>query len=115
MAPRNPLTVFTGLGLAAVAVGCAAPVQSHLPDRGHRLDRETLDSFQRGVTTQAEALERLGEPSRRAVSAEDGSTTLSWDYVHTDASGTLSILTVLKFGSDGKLLLKAVSQTNQNR
>jgi len=115
MAPRNPLTVFTGLGLVAVAVGCAAPVQSHLPDRGHRLDRETLDSFRRGVTTRAEAIERLGEPSRRAVSAEEGTTTLSWDYVHTDASGTLSILTVLKFGPDDKLLLKAVSQTNQNR
>ena len=56
MAPRNPLTVFTGLGLVAVAVGCAAPVQSHLPDRGHRLDRETLDSFRRGVTTRAEAI-----------------------------------------------------------
>lgn len=107
------MTVCAGFGLAAAWVGCAAPAAQPVIDRGRRIDRAVLDSFQRGVTTRAEALELLGEPSKTSTHPEDGSTTCSWDYLHQDARGSIAIMTILKFGPDDKLQIKMVSQSSQ--
>jgi outer membrane protein assembly factor BamE (lipoprotein component of BamABCDE complex) len=112
MLDGNVLTACAGLGLLAPWLGCAAPAPPQTIERGHRIDHATLEGFQRGVTTREEAIRILGEPSRTATGA-DGSTTCSWDYVHADAQGSTAILTLLKFGPDGRLLLKMTNQSSQ--
>jgi hypothetical protein len=82
-------------------------------ERGRRIDRATLETLQRGVTTRAEALERLGEPTTTVTDAGDGSVTGSWDFVHTDAHEATAIMTILKFGPDGRLLIKMVNQSTR--
>jgi len=103
-----------GLGLAAAWIGCAAPAALPTVERGRRIDRAVLDGLQRGVTTRSEAVELLGEPSTSKTSAEDGSTTCSWDYFHQDARGSTAIMTILTFGPDDRLQIKMVSQSSQS-
>jgi hypothetical protein len=82
-------------------------------DRGRRIEPSVLEGFQRGVTTRAEAIQLLGEPTTRVSGPEPGGTTLTWDYLHVDAQGSIAITTVLKFGPDDKLWLKLVNQSRQ--
>ena len=90
----------------AVLGGCTAPPVRYPPDRGHPFDPERVAGFQRGVTTREEALEALGEPTWAATNEADGSTTLTWQYSHTDAAGTVTQGALLKFDADGRLLTK---------
>jgi outer membrane protein assembly factor BamE (lipoprotein component of BamABCDE complex) len=101
-----------GLGLAA-AWSCARPA-APVPtvERGRWIDRSILDGFQRGITTRAEVVELLGNPSSTVTNAGDGSTTCSWDYYHSDAKGTFAIMTILTFSSDDTLQVKMVSQSS---
>jgi outer membrane protein assembly factor BamE (lipoprotein component of BamABCDE complex) len=116
MTGRHLLTACAGLGLLAAWVGCAAPAAPpQTLERGRKIDRATLEGFQRGVTTRKQALEILGPPARTSTDAQDGSTTCSWDYVHVDAQGSTAILTTLKFGPDDRLQIKMVNQSSHVR
>ena len=111
---KGRLVAAAGLGLLALSGGCAAPaVQAAVVDSGSRIDPATLEGFQRGITTRAEAVRILGEPAALAGPAADGSTTLTWNYLHADAQGSLAITTVLKFGPDDRLELKLVNESRQ--
>lgn len=99
----------------ALGAGCAKPAPPPVVEQGHPIDRAMLEGFQRGVTTREEALARLGEPTTSATDPADGSTTLSWHYVHADAHRSTAVMVVLRFGSDDLLQLKAVSQNSQVR
>jgi hypothetical protein len=114
MTGRNLLITFAGFGLLTAGIGCATPAVVQSKEQGRKIDRAVLDAFQRGVTTRAEAILALGEPTSKKTNPADGSTTLAWNYVHTDAAGTLSILALLQFDAQDKLLLKAVSQDTQS-
>jgi len=57
----------------------------------------------------------LGPPTSQKANAQDGSTTLAWHYVHTDAKGTLSILTLMQFDAQDKLLFKGASRDTRSR
>jgi len=114
MTAGNLMNTCAALGLTAVLAGCAAPAPMPVVDRGRKIDHAVLDGFQRGVTTRAEALAALGEPSSSSTSPEDGSTTCSWDYLHQDARVSIAIMTILKFGPDDKLQIKMVSQSSQS-
>ena len=115
MSARHLLTLCAGLALAAPWTGCAAPRPAETIERGRRIDRAVLDGFQRGVTTRQEVLDLLGEPTATARAAGDGSVTCSWDYVHSDAHGSIAIMTILTFGADGRLQVKMVSQSGTRR
>jgi outer membrane protein assembly factor BamE (lipoprotein component of BamABCDE complex) len=109
MAGRNLLISLTGLGLLAAGCGCAAPAVQQA-DQGRRIDREVLEGFTRGVTTRAEVLQALGSPTSQKANPGDGSTTLAWSYVHVDQAASTTILTLIQFDADDRLLLKAMSQ-----
>ena len=109
-----PSNALAGLGLLA-ALACAAPAPVPTVERGRAIDKAVLDGFQRGVTTRAEALRLLGEPSTTTSNPEEGSTTCSWDYFHSDARGSTASMTILKFGRDDTLLIKMVSRSSQLR
>jgi outer membrane protein assembly factor BamE (lipoprotein component of BamABCDE complex) len=112
MALRHLLTTCACLALLASCwTGCAAPKPVQTVEQGRRIDRATLDGFQRGVTTRQEVMALLGEPTTTVTSPADGSVTCSWDYVHTDAHSSIAIMTILTFGADGRLLVKMVSQS----
>jgi outer membrane protein assembly factor BamE (lipoprotein component of BamABCDE complex) len=112
MTASNLLTASAGLAMLAV-LGCAAPTAVPVVERGHLIDHALLEGLQRGVTTRTEAIALFGEPSTTSTSAEDGGTTCSWDYVHSDGKGSTAIMTILKFGRDDTLQIKLVSQSRQ--
>ncbi|MDR3669665.1 MAG: hypothetical protein P4L36_02410 [Holophaga sp.] len=102
------------LALACLSpFGCAPPAAPPTVERGRRIDRATLEGFRRGVTTREEVLALLGEPSTTVTDPGDGSVTCSWDFVHTDAHEATAIMTTLKFGSDGRLLVRMVNQSTR--
>jgi outer membrane protein assembly factor BamE (lipoprotein component of BamABCDE complex) len=113
MTARNLPTICAGLGVLA-GLGCAVPAPAPVIESGRRIDHAVLEGLQRGVTTRAEAIALFGEPSTTSTSAEDGSITCSWDYVHKDAKGSTAIMTILKFGRDDTLLIKLVSQSSSS-
>ena len=103
------------VALLALA-GCKAPVaRSYPPDRGRRIDPASVAPFKQGVSTRAEAVQVLGEPAGTVTSPADGVSTLTWQYAHTDASGSTAITVIMKFGPDGKLLLKFLNQDSRSR
>ena len=113
MTGRTLLNGCAGLGIMAAWMGCAAPVVVATVERGHPIDRAVLEGLKRGVTTRTEALALLGEPSTTSANVAEGSTTLCWDYLHSDARGSVATMTILKFGPDDLLQIKMVSQSSQ--
>lgn len=87
--------------IALASVGCAT--------MGRPIDTAKVDAFKVGITTKAQVLEALGEPTSSTVSSA-GTTVLMWTYAHAVAyGGATSTVVSCTFGSDGILTNKTVS------
>ena len=119
MSPRHLRIPGITPWLAAVLLilaGCKAPaVRSYPADRGRPIDPASVAQFRQGVSTRAEAVQALGEPDGAVTSPAVGVSTLTWQYSHTDAAGSTTTTVIMKFGPDGKLLLKFLNQDSRNR
>lgn len=70
---------------------------------GRKMDLSLVDRLQPGISTQADAVALLGQPT--AVVKDGQLTSLSWAYAHANAFGHAEVQTVtLTFGPDGKLV-----------
>jgi hypothetical protein len=86
------------LALALLTSGCAY-------DRGHRFDPGAVAQLQPGVSTERDAIDRLGPPLADVFNYTDGSKLLQWHYVRgtpigTSSEGSAAIL----FDADGRMV-----------
>lgn len=96
---------FIAMVLALLLIGCV--YQQH----GTRFDAAKVAELQAGVSTQQDAIEKLGQPS--AVSNyPDGSKLLQWQYVYGTAVGVGGgAHAAILFGADDKMI--RVTQLSQ--
>jgi hypothetical protein len=87
------------LVLALLTSGCA------YDHRGHRFDPGAVAQLQPGVSTEREAIDKLGPPLADVFNYAGGSKLLHWHYVYGTPIGTSSeALTGILFDSDGKMV-----------
>jgi hypothetical protein len=71
---------------------------------GTRFDPNAINQLTPGVSTQQDAIAKLGKPMAVSTNA-DGSQLLQWQYVYGTALGTSGgAHAAILFGSDGKMI-----------
>jgi hypothetical protein len=86
------------LALALLTCGCA------YQQSGHPFDSETVAQLQPGVSTDREAVDKLG-PASGVFNYAGGSKLLTWGYVHRVPIGTNSeARAAILFDADGKMI-----------
>ena len=92
------------LALAILTSGCA------YQQSGHPFDSEAVAQLQPGVSTERDAIDKLGAPSAALVpfaafNYADGRKLLHWVYVHRVPIGTNSeARAAILFDADGKMI-----------
>lgn len=71
--------------------------------RGQKFEMSDVESFQPGVTTYQEVVEKLGKP-RSQNFTQDGGKSVTWVYARASLAGSESRGTRLLFDKDGKLV-----------
>jgi len=92
---RQPALVFL---LALALSGCV--YQQH----GNSFDVSAVNELKPGVSTEQDAIEKLGQPFARSAYA-DGNELLQWQYVYGTAVGIGGgAHAAILFGPDGKMI-----------
>lgn len=71
--------------------------------RGQKFEMTDVESFQPGVTTYEEVVDKLGKP-RAQNFTQDGGKSATWVYARASLAGSESRGTRLLFDKDGKLV-----------
>jgi outer membrane protein assembly factor BamE (lipoprotein component of BamABCDE complex) len=85
------------LGFLLLVAGCAY-------QQGNRFDAHTVGQLQPGVSTEQDAIARLGAPAATSNNA-DGTQLLQWQYVYGTAAGAGgNAHAAILFGPDHKMI-----------